>query len=104
MKNTDKVYSVIVEPVYPTKEREYLIRVPKNAEINEKILDKSYFFKDEWEGEFFSFPSCRIKSITEGNKKDWNEVGDPSLHKDGNIHYEGCEFDDLETLSSTQKV
>jgi len=92
MKDTDKVYLVIVSPDFPHIEHEYLIRVPEGVEINEDILKKSWFFDDEWvdlirSPQGLGIPPSRIECISEVNKELWSDDY-PSLHKDGNIHYE----------------
>ena len=92
MKDTDKVYRVKITPLV---EDNILLRVPKGVEINEEILEKSWFFEDEWCEELFPTPSSLIEFSEVEDKQLWN-YKHPSLHKNGDIHYEGCELDDVE--------
>lgn len=102
MRKTDKVYNVKVTPHI---EHNYLIRVPKGVEINKEILENSGNFDNEWSEEpMHTLASCvEISEVDKELKELWNDGGDPSLHKDGTIHYEGCEVDDLETLDDIFK-
>jgi len=84
MKNTDRVYRV---KVTPDVEHNYLLRVPEGVEINQDILEKSWFFDDEWSEEPIHHPSSRIE-FSEVDKELWVENEHPLLDEDGTITFD----------------
>ena len=84
MKNTDRVYRV---KVTPDVEHNYLLRVPEGVEINQDILEKSWFFDDEWSEDPIHHPSSRIE-FSEVDKELWVEHEHPLLENDGDITFD----------------
>jgi len=77
MNKTDKVYKVEVT----TPIQEFYLRVPKGVEVNEEILEKSWFTEPE-------VPNLPTNvSFSEVEKELWNDYH-PSLYKDGDISFD----------------
>ncbi len=86
IKTTDKVYKVKITPMI---EEEIFLRVPKDVELTQEILEDSGYF-DGWYNE--EPPSliggtCRLE-IGEVDKELWTTDKDPILDNDGDIHFD----------------
>ena len=83
-KNNDRLVMVKITPKI---EEEKLLLVPKGVEINQDILEKSWFFDDEWSEEPIHHPSSRIE-FSEVDKELWVKNKHPILEKDGDITFD----------------
>jgi len=87
MKNTDKVYEVKINPVI---NETVLLRVPDGVEINQEILENSWFFEDWYfDSPPILNPNTKLRlELNEVNKELWNGYDSPSLDEDGDIHFD----------------
>lgn len=78
MKNTDKVYKVKVT----TLEEEFILQVPKGVEINQDILENSWYLDEYKNQEYVNV------SFSEVDKELWVEHEHPLLENDGTITFD----------------
>jgi len=87
MKNTDKVYEVKINPII---DETVLLRVPEGVEINQEILENSWYF-EKWyfESPPILTPNTKLRfELSEVDKELWNDSDYPSLDEDGDIHFD----------------
>jgi hypothetical protein len=82
MKDTDKVYNVKVMEL----QEKFVLRVPKGVEINQEILENSWYLDEYKNKEYISI------SFSEVDKQLWMEHEHPVLEKDGDITFDDDDY------------